>query len=138
MELRDYFETHEGTGVLSTADSAGKVNIAIYSRPHFLGDDDSQLAFIMNDRLSHDNIVSNPQAAFLFIEHGESHVGKRLFLTKTREETDQDKIRSMRRRKKLADRDEPVGTKRFLVHFRVDGVRPLIGTNEQDQTASGG
>ena len=133
MELREYFDNHEGTGVLATADSEGKVNVAVYSRPHFLGDDDSQIAFIMNDRLSHDNVVSNPQAAYLFIEHGEGHVGKRLFLTKTGEETDQDKIRSMRRRKKSAD--EEADKKRFLVHFRVDGVRPLIGTGE-DRPAS--
>lgn len=81
----------------------------------------------MNDRLSHDNVESNPHAAYLFIEQTEGYVGKRLFLTNTSEETDQEKIQSLRRRKLPPECDDNSKT-RFLVHFRVDGVRPLIGT----------
>jgi len=130
MGLREYFEKVEGIGVLATADADGKVNVAIYSRPHFLGDDGGEVAFIMNDRLTHDNVSSNPHAAYLFIEETEGYVGKRLSLTKTREETDQDRIQSIRRRNPSPERDEGDNKKRFLVHFRVDGIRPLIGTGE--------
>ena len=53
MELIEYFKKSEGIGVLATADAQGKVNVAIYSRPHFLDpNDDNTLAFIMADRLS--------------------------------------------------------------------------------------
>jgi hypothetical protein len=130
MKLREYFEDTKGVGVLATADADGKVDAAIYSRPHFLGDDDGEVAFIMNDRLSHDNVDSNPHAAYLFIEEAGGYVGKRLFLTKTREETDQDKIQSIRRRNLPPECDEGDTKTRFLVHFRIDGVRPLIGTGE--------
>jgi hypothetical protein len=130
MGLQEYFENAKGIGVLATADAAGKVNVAIYARPHFLGDDDGEVAFIMNDRLSHDNVESNPNAAYLFIEETEGYVGKRLFLTKTREETDQEKIQSIRRRNLPPDSDKEDTKRRFLVHFRVDGIRPLIGTGE--------
>ena len=130
MELREYFQNTRGVGVLATADSGGKVNVAIYSRPHFLGDDDGEVAFIMNDRLSHDNVESNPQAAYLFLEEAKGYVGKRLFLTKIREETDHDKIQSIRRRNLPPECDEGETKKRFLVYFRVDGIRPLIGTGE--------
>ena len=58
----------KGTGVLATADADGKVDVAIYSRPHFLGEDDTEIALIMNDKLSHDNVDANPNAAYLFIE----------------------------------------------------------------------
>ena len=126
MKLREYFQDTKGIGVLATADAHGKVNVAIYSRPHFLGDDDGQVAFIMNDRLSHDNVDSNPHAAYLFIEETGGYVGKRLFLAKTREETDPDKIQSIRRRNLPSDCDEEDAKKRFLVHFRIDGIRPLI------------
>jgi hypothetical protein len=61
MTLDDYFETTTGTGILSTADKAGRVDAAIYSRPHFL--DGGRLAFIMRDRLSHSNLLSNPLSA---------------------------------------------------------------------------
>jgi hypothetical protein len=36
MKLKEYFENTRGTGVLSTADNEGKVDAAIYSRPHVL------------------------------------------------------------------------------------------------------
>jgi hypothetical protein len=127
MGLQDYFENVKGIGVLATADADGKVNIAIYSRPHFLGEDDQEVAFIMNDHLSHDNVESNPHAAFLFIEETSGYVGKRLFLTKTREETNQEKIRSIRRRNLPPECDEGETKKRVLVQFRVEGIRPLIG-----------
>ena len=130
MRLREYFQNTRGIGVLATADSNGKVNVAVYSRPHFFGEDDGEVAFIMNDRLSHDNVESNPQAAYLFIEEAEGYVGKRLFLTNIREETDPDKIQSIRRRNLPPECDEGETKRRFLVHFRVDGIRPLIGTGE--------
>ena len=38
MEMKDYFENTAGTGVLSTADGSGKVDAAVYSRPHVLED----------------------------------------------------------------------------------------------------
>ena len=130
MGLQEYFEDLKGIGVLATADADGKVNVAIYSRPHFLGNDDGEIAFIMNDGLSHDNVDSNPHAAYLFIEETGGYVGKRLFLTKTREETDPDKIRSVRRPNLPPECDEGETKKKFLVHFRIDGIRPLIGTGE--------
>jgi len=130
MGLQEYFESVKGIGVLATADANGRVDVAIYSKPHFLGDDDAEIAFIMNDRLSHDNVDVNPHAAYLFVEEGGGYVGKRLFLTKTREETDLDKIQSVRRRNLPPDCDKGGTKKKFLVHFRVDGIRPLIGSGE--------
>lgn len=130
MELREYFEGVKGTGVLATADADGKVDVAIYSRPHFLGEDDTEIAFIMNDRLSHDNVDANPHAAYLFIEETAGYVGKRLSLTKIREETDPERIQSVRRRNLPPACDEGGTKKKFLVHFRVDGIRPLIGNGE--------
>ena len=130
MGLREYFENARGTAVLATADADGKVDVAIYSRPHFLGEDDNEVAFIMNDRLSHHNLESNPHAAYLFVEATEGYVGKRLFLTKTREETDPEKIQSIKRRNLPPECEAEDAEKRFLVHFHVDGIRPLVGSGE--------
>ena len=129
MNLRDYFENTKGVGVLATADADGKVNAAVYARPHFLNpEDDNTATFIMNERLSYANVQANPNAAYLFVEEGDEYVGKRLTLTKTGEEHDQETIKSLRRRK-LPD-ECYVGKTQHLVHFRIDGVRPLIGTEE--------
>ncbi len=123
MNLSDYFENAEGFGVLATADSKGNVDLAIYARPHFVAE--STLAFIMGQRLTHQNLQSNPGAAYLFIERGEGYVGKRLYLTKIREETDKALIQSVRRRvpKGCEAEDSP----KFLVYFRIDRIRPLVG-----------
>ena len=125
MKLSKYFEQVKGIGVLATADARGKVNVAIYARPHFLDEhDDSTCAFIMSDRASHDNVKANPHAAYLFVEEREDYVGKRLTLTMVREETDVETIQSIRRRSVPPVSEE--GSK-YLVYFRIDGVRPLIG-----------
>jgi flavin reductase (DIM6/NTAB) family NADH-FMN oxidoreductase RutF len=127
MELKGYFENAKGVGVLATADAEGKVNVAIYARPHFLSSDDEGLvSFIMNERLSYANVQANPHAAYLFIEEGEGYVGKRLSLSKTGEEDDVEKIKSLRRRNLPDECYE--GKTQHLVHFRTDGVLPLIGT----------
>ncbi len=126
MKLSEYFASAKGIGVLATADSGGRVNVALYARPHFLAaDDESTCAFIMSDRVSHDNVKANPHAAYLFVEEGEDRVGKRLTLTMVGEETDIEKIQSIRRRSVPAASEEGM---KFLVHFRIDAVRPLVGT----------
>ena len=125
MKLTKYFEEVKGIGVLATADAQGKVNVAIYARPHFLDqNDDSHCVLVMSDRASHDNVKANPHAAYLFVEEGADYVGKRLTLTMVREETDVEKIQAVRRRALPPVSEE--GSK-YLVHFRIDGVRPLIG-----------
>ncbi len=83
MNLKSYFKDTEGTGVLATADSKGKVDTAIYARPHFMKD--GTIAMIMRDRLTHHNLESNSHACYMFIEKGPGYKGKRLFLTKVRE-----------------------------------------------------
>ena len=54
MNLENYFENVKGTGVLATADGQGRVDVALYSKPHFM--DDGTIAFIMADRLTHHNL----------------------------------------------------------------------------------
>ena len=124
MNLADYFENTRGTGVLSTADKDGKVNAAVYSRPHFLEDD--TIAMIMRDRLSHANLQSNPHAAYLFIEKGTGYQGKRLYLSKIREEEKSELLVKFKRRQLTPEEDAEKGTM-FLVIFRIDKVLPLVG-----------
>lgn len=122
--MKEYFENVKGTAVLATSDSQGNVNTAIYARPHVM--DDGTIAFIMNDHLSYKNLQSNPKAAYLFIEEKPGYKGKRLYLTKIKESDDQQLIESMRKRK-TSHACEDADTKRFLVYFKVDKTRPLVG-----------
>jgi len=125
MSLGDYFEKAKGLGVLATADSDGRVGSAIYGRPHVM--DEETIAFIMADRLMHHNLQSNPYASYLFKEDGEKYVGKRLYLTKIKEEKNSELIEKIRRRKyaELEGKDE------YLVYFHVDKVLPLKGDGKK-------
>ena len=124
MKLDEYFDQKKGIGVLSTADSEGKVDAAIYARPHFM--EDGTLAFIMRDRLSHHNLQSNPHATYLFKEEGSGYRGKRLFMTRVREEPYTGQLESLRRRKSAYGNSEG----RFLVFFKLDKELPLVGNGK--------
>jgi hypothetical protein len=124
MKLRDYFQNNPGRGILATADASGNVDMAIYSGPYFTGDDDTP-AFIMAERLTHQNLKSNPHACFLFMEAGGWFSGKRIYMTKIRETEDA----------KLVDEiceqcNQWLARSQLTAHvvfFQVDKVLPLVG-----------
>ncbi len=124
MDLKEYFENTEGSGILATADGNGQVDAALYGRPHFM--DDGTIALIMRDRLTHHNLQSNSHACYMFIEKGPGYKGKRSFLTKVREEQDSELLQSVRRRQYIDEKDES----KFLVFFNIDRELPLVGTGE--------
>ena len=127
MNLKEYLQGVYGKGILATADANGKVDAAIYSKPHIM--EDGELAFIMRDHLTHHNIESNPYATYLFVEDGPHYNGIRLFLKKVREDTDPDLIAKMTRRHLPTELDKAKGLK-FLVYFVIEKVLPLIGSGE--------
>jgi hypothetical protein len=128
MKLEEYFEITKGIGILATADSTGNVNAAVYARPHFMADD--EIAFIMTDRLTHKNLQSNSKAVYLFKESGDAYKGKRLYLTRLREETDSEFINKLRRRTYPSPEKADEKATRYLVYFCIDRVLPLIGDND--------
>jgi hypothetical protein len=124
--LQEYFDSTKGFSVLSTADENGNVNAAVYSRPHVMAD--GTLAVVMNDRLSHKNVLATRKAHFLFRENTTGYKGKRLTLSMLREEEDTDLLFELCRRCKI-DEEQPT-KRRFLVFFKVDRELPLIGSGE--------
>ena len=129
MLIKDYFENRRGVGVLSTADAAGRVDAAVYARPHVMAD--ATVAFIMRDRLTHSNINENPHAVYLFIENTAGYQGVRLFLKKVREDTDAELINTLSRRCLTAEEDAARGPK-FIVYFAVEKILKLIGGDSAD------
>ena len=127
MNLKDYFANRQGTGIIATADSEGKVDAAVYARPHIM--EDGTVAMIMRDRLTHKNLQENPHAAYLFIEGGPGYRGVRLFLKKVREDQDTDLIQQLTRRSLTEEEDKAKGPK-FLVYFEVEKSLKLIGGEE--------
>lgn len=126
MDLQKYFEETKGVGVLSTADSNGEVNAAVYSKPHFQGD--GYLSFISHDKLTRHNLLSNPQANYLFLEGSEGFKGIRIYLEKVSEVQDNELIEALSRRSKMRTEEPP--PPRFLISFKVKKVLKLIGDTE--------
>lgn len=100
------------------------MDAAVYARPNIM--EDGSLAFIMRDRLTHHNLQSNSHATYMFIEHGPGYKGKRLYLTKVREEQDTELLESLRKRLYIDARDES----KYLVIFNVTRELPLIGDSQ--------
>lgn len=128
-DLEAYFNAATGTGVLATADADGKVDAAIYSKPHFL--EDGLVAFIMRDRLTRRNLGANPHAAYLFMEKGPGYTGRRLYLTRVREEENSPLLAALKRRQRTPEADAEKGPL-FLSVFKVDREAPLIGAGDNN------
>jgi hypothetical protein len=124
MSLSEYFEKAKGVGILATADSDGVVDLAVYAKPYVI--DETAVAFVMQERLTHQNLKTNPHAAYMFIEQGKGYAGKRLYLTKTREETNTSVVEMFRKKQPeiCPVRDD---SNKYLVHFQVNEVYPLVG-----------
>lgn len=127
MDLQKYFEGRTGVAVLSTANSEGEVNSALYSRPHVLGE--GKVGFVMRDSRSFKNVQANPKASFLFIESGEGYKGVRLYLRKL-VATDEKSVVEKYRRHQSSGSD----CKKYFVSFEVTETRKLVGDGEAELT----
>ena len=127
MKLADYFAKAKGIGILGTADAEGKVDLAIYAKPVVI--DENTIALVMLERLSHQNIRHNSNAAYMYIEDESENVGVRLYLTMVHEETNVSVV------EKIIEEHpeicpEPDEANKFLVHFKVERVRELVGSRK--------
>jgi len=127
MNLEKYFSEKTGIGVIATSNNKGVVDTAIYSRPHVVAK--NEVAFVMRDRLTHENLQENFHANYLFLENRQGFIGIRLFMTKINESNDHALIDSMTRRNLSPEEDKARGEK-FLVRFKVNKVLSLIGGEE--------
>ena len=124
MSLSYYFEHKEGLGILATADSDGMVDLAIYAKPHVINE--NTIAFVMRERLTRQNLKSNPKAAYMFVEQSKGYAGKRLYLTKIREESNTSVVEMFRKKQpEICSPDDD--SNKYLVHFQIGDIRPLVG-----------
>ena len=131
MELKKYFREHEGLGILSTADPKGRVNAAVYAKPHVI--DKDRVAFIMADKLTRANVEKNPYAAYLFREEGAGYKGVRLYLKRQAEYKDEDFVRQICNIAYPSEHCSPGVLKGAAVlSFKVEKILPLIGDGKKE------
>jgi hypothetical protein len=68
MMLKNYFEERKGIEILAATDASGKVDVAIYSRPHILAD--GSIAVIMRDWPTRCNFQSSPNGRMHLFKSG--------------------------------------------------------------------
>lgn len=124
MDLKKYFETTEGTGILATCDPEAEVDIAVYAKPVVV--DPDTIALVMKERLSHRNLQKHLKACYMFIENGTTPKGVRLSLTMQRQEINRSLIEKLRQQQPCMFPQEDDSDK-FLVLFKIDRIRPLVG-----------
>ncbi|MBN2706324.1 MAG: pyridoxamine 5'-phosphate oxidase family protein [Deltaproteobacteria bacterium] len=127
MDLKNYFSTTQGTGILATANGKGQVNTAIYSRPHVNAD--GSLSFILANRLTRSHLRENPEACYLFLENRPGYQGCRIYLRKKSEEQNPALVEEICKRCKLHGVDGEAKDL-VVVHFEVGKTLPLIGDGE--------
>ena len=123
MKLAELFQS-PGVGVMSTSSSDGRVNSAVYARPHVI--DETTLVWGMTDKRTYQNLTRNRHAAFLFKTAGPGFSGARLALELIRTEEEGEQLESIKR-----NADEIVGpgagaAVNHAAWFRVVELRPLI------------
>lgn len=123
MNLGEYFDKVRGFGVMATADAGGNVNVAALSRPYMV--DENTAAFIMAGHLTHKNLTSNPKACYFFKEN-DNYDGKRLYLTKIKEEENGELIETIRKIRYPIFSTKYSNESKYVVFFRVDKVIPLV------------
>ena len=124
MDLYEYFKNTKGIGILATSDGDGIVDMAVYAKPEIVGD--LTIAFVMKERLSHQNLKTNLHAAYMFIEKDGEYTGKRLYLTKLREETNTTIIEEyIKKQPYIAEKGDD--SNKYIVYFHVDNIWPLVG-----------
>lgn len=123
MNLAELF-THSGLGVMSTSSPEGKVNSAVYARPHVI--DGTTVVWGMTDKRTYQNLTRNRHAAYLFKTSSPGFSGVRLALELIRTEEEGELLATIK-----ANTDEIVGpgAGAAVTHaawFRVTEVRDLI------------
>jgi hypothetical protein len=123
MNFSELF-TNPGLGVMSTSSSDGKVNSAVYARPHII--DETTLVWGMTDKRTYQNLTRNRHAAFLFKTSSPGFSGVRLALELIKTEESGDLLETIK-----ANTDVVVGpgagaAVTHAVWFRVTEVRDLI------------
>jgi len=126
MKLESYFDKIKGFGILSTADSNGKVNASAISKP-FVVDEDT-VAFVMPGNLTHKNLQSNPHAAYYFLEKSDKYDGIRLYLTKIKESRDMTVIEEIRKKRYPIFTTKYNNESKYAVYFKVDKALPLVAS----------
>jgi hypothetical protein len=124
--LMDYFNKMPRLGTLSTANRAGKVNVAYFGSPRMI--DEKTIFMGCGKNRTFANLQENPNAVFMIMEPGNSPPewkGVRLYLRMTECETSGKKLEMLKAH--LAEKAGPAAAKMMhaAITFEIEELRPV-------------
>ena len=126
-KLMDFFNKSPRTGTLSTADTAGNVDSAIFGSPRMT--DEKTVIMGLGKNRSLANLQQNPHAVYLIMEPGASIMdwkGVRVYLKAQKITTSGPVLDTFRAQMAKVAGEEAAKMIHATVSFSVTEVRPLI------------
>ncbi len=126
-QLMDYFNNNQARlGTLSTANKAGKVNVAHFGTPQMT--DEKTIVMGVGNNRTFANLQENPNAVFMIMEPGgappEWH-GVRLYLTLKACETSGELLDNIRAKVAQAAGEDAAKMMHAAIVFTIDEIRPV-------------
>ncbi|MCP4402033.1 MAG: pyridoxamine 5'-phosphate oxidase family protein [bacterium] len=126
-KLVEYFNTTQAKlGTLSTANKAGKVNVAHFGTPHMI--DENTIVMGVGQNRTFANLQENPNAVFMIMEPGEAPPewhGARIYLTMTACETSGETVERIRNKVAEAAGENAAKMIHAAVIFEINEIRPV-------------
>ena len=126
-EVMEFFNKRPRNCLISTDNSEGDVNVAVYGSPRMI-DEDTVVLAVRNSR-TYQNLQKNPKAAIIVVEPGEiTHDSKavRLYLEVTAIETEGDLLNQFKEEIGARAGKEVADALQAAIRLKITGVRPLI------------
>jgi hypothetical protein len=123
MNLIEIFSSY-GIGVMATAGADGRVNTAVYARPHLV--DADTLVWGMTEGQTFRNISQNPHASYLFRQDMPGFRGIRLQLELLRSEEAGEMLEKIRQETSRIVGPDAGSYVTHAVWFRITGKKALI------------
>jgi hypothetical protein len=126
-ELMALFNKRPRIGALSTANSDGDVNAAVFGSPQMI--DENTIVMGIGKNRSFSYLQENPRAVFILMEPGQSPMewkGVRVYLEAVAIETAGEMLEKIRTRIAEVAGERSAKAMHAAVRFRIIGVRSLI------------
>lgn len=126
-EIMAFFNHRPRNCLLSTSNSKGKVNVAVYGSPRMT--DENTIVLSTRESRSYQYLRENPEAAIIVAEPGEINRGSkavRVYLSLTAIETEGELLNKFKEEVASRAGKEAAASTKAALRFKITEVRPLI------------
>ena len=130
QELMTLFNKYPRIGTLSTANTEGEVNVAVFGSPRMI--DENTVVMGIGQNRSLRNLERNPKAVFIIMEPAETVMdwkGARVYLEATDMETEGDFYDEIKQNIAKVAGKQASDMIHAAIRFKITEVRPIVDLN---------